>query len=115
MKNLLLSTVFIFVCHWCRAQYISVDTPKYKMVRKDTINISGIVLDAFDKPVFGIQVHSKNTEMVFYGLPIYIVTDKDGRFELKGALVKDTLDICWQKNVNIMNNGSRYIEIHLPM
>ena len=53
--------------------------------------------------------------MVFYGLPIYAITDKEGRFELKGALVKDTLDIWWQKTVNIINNRSRYIEIHLPM
>ncbi len=115
MKNWLLSAAFIAVCHYCNAQYISVDTPKYKIVRKDTINIRGIVLDAFDKPVFGVQVHSKNTEMVFYGLPIYTITDKEGKFQLKGALVKDTLDIWWQKTVNIINNGSRYIEIHLPM
>lgn len=114
MKKLLLSAITLFISHWCSAQYISVDTPKYKIVRKDTINIRGIVLDAFDKPVYGLQVHSKNAEIEFYGLPIYTITDKEGKFELKGALVKDTLSIWWPKNLNIINNGSRYIEIHLP-
>jgi hypothetical protein len=93
MKNLLSSAAFLAVCNWCSEQYISVDTPKYKIVRKDTINIKGIVLDTFDKPVYDVQVHSKNTEMVFCGLPIFTITDKVERFKLKGALVKDTLDI----------------------
>jgi TonB family protein len=113
MKNLVL-ILLICTSYLCKAQYISVDTPKYITVRKDTINIRGIVLDAFDNPVRDATIVSKNKEIRFYGLPIYTRSDKDGKFELDGALVTDTLEIWWLHKLRIVNNGSRYLEIHLP-
>jgi TonB family protein len=98
----------------CKGQYVSVDSPKYVMIKKDTINIRGIVVDAFNNPASGVYVISKNKEMVFYGLPIYTRADNDGKFKLDGALVTDTLEIWWRKKISIINKGSRYLEIHLP-
>jgi len=99
----------------CKAQYISVDTPVYKVVRQDTINIHGMVYDVLNHPVSFLQIYSQNRQMVYLGYPIYTQTDSVGRFKLNGALIKDTLELYWdKKDIRIINNGSRYVEIHLP-
>ena len=108
-STLLLICAFIF----CKAQYISAKKAIYKTVSQDTINIRGIVYDASNQPAPSVMIRSKNKELVYDGYPIYAVTDKNGQFELKGALVKDMLDLLGE-NLSIINNSSRYIEIHLP-
>jgi len=113
MKRALFTLLLICVFSFCKAQYISAKKPVYKTVYQDTINIRGIVYDASNQPAPSIMIRSKNAEIVFDGYPIYAVTDKNGQFELNGALVKDTLDFLGE-NLSIVNNGSRYIEIHLP-
>jgi TonB family protein len=113
MKNIFLVLLLCSSC-LCKGQYISIDSPKYAMIKKDTINIRGVVLDAFNNPAKNIFVVSKNKEIKFYGLPIYTRTGNDGKFELDGALVTDTLEIWWRKKISLINNGSRYLEIRLP-
>jgi hypothetical protein len=113
MKNIFLILLLCTSC-LCEGQYISVDSPKYIMIKKDTINIKGVVLDAFNNPASGVFVISKNKEMIFYGLPVYTRSDKDGKFVLSGALPKDTLEVWWRKKFSLVNTGSRYLEIHLP-
>ncbi|HEY0246366.1 MAG TPA: energy transducer TonB [Mucilaginibacter sp.] len=116
MKKAVIIAILILTSDWCKAQYISVDKPIYKTVQKDTINIRGVLYDFFNNPVKYVQIRSKNKELVYYGFPIYTSTDQYGRFVLEGALVKDTLDIgnFGDERVTLINNGSRYLEIHLP-
>ena len=117
MRAAILSVLLIGLAYSSNAQYIARNkNPIYKTVQKDTINIRGIVLDEFNKPMDYMQVCSKNKEIVFYGFPIYVFTNKEGQFELKGALFKDTLTIdqFGDRNMDVINTGSRYIEIHLP-
>jgi TonB family protein len=91
-----------------KAQY------EYKTVHQDTINIRGIVYDALGKPVPSLQFISQNTQMIYDGYPIWTTTDDQGRFQLNGALPKDTLHFYWDKSMSVSVNGSRFIEIHLP-
>jgi len=114
MRIILTSGFIVLICNFGKAQYISIDKPKYKVVHQDTINIKGIVYDAFKNPVPLVQIHSKNKQYAFDGLYNYTITHPDGRFELRGALVKDTLDVFASKKYSFVNNGSRYIEITLP-
>jgi hypothetical protein len=88
--------------------------PNFKIVHQDTINIRGIVYNACGDPVNSVQIYSQNKELLYEGYPIYVYTDREGKFELKGALVKDSLTIYLDKKISIVNNGSRYLEIHLP-
>lgn len=114
MKYIVLSILFVLVTGISHAQNIT-DGIKYKIVRKDTINIRGIVYDALNRPVPYVLIESKNKEFLYYGYPILTRSDSQGRFELKGALVVDTLRVWAPQNLNIINNGSRYLEIHLPV
>jgi hypothetical protein len=117
MRGIALGILLIVTAYSSYAQYIARNkNPIYKTFQKDTINIRGIVLDEFNKPMDYMQVCSKNKEIVFYGLPIYVFTNRDGQFELKGALFRDTLTIdqFGDRKMNVINTGSRYIEIHLP-
>lgn len=116
MKNSLLSALFTLCTCLCKGQFISIpDKPKYEIVNIDTINIRGIVYDAAGKPAPSIFLTSTNKEIVYSGYNLYTVTDAQGRFELKGALVKDTINIhSWAGDINLINNGSRYLEITLP-
>jgi TonB family protein len=115
MKSILLTFVFSFTLLNCCAQFIAVDKPTYKKVTRDTINIRGIVYDVFGNPVPSLRFTSKNDEIVFDGYRIYTSTDKDGKFEIKGALFNDTLDYYWNTRMKFAVNGSRFFEIHLPL
>jgi TonB family protein len=114
MKNTLLTFILSFALLTCRAQFISVYKPKYKKVTRDTINIKGIVYDASGNPVPSLRFTSKNDELIYDGYKIYSSTDKDGKFEIRGALPNDTLNYYWNERMWLPVSGSRFLEIHLP-
>ncbi|WCT11614.1 energy transducer TonB [Mucilaginibacter jinjuensis] len=115
MKTILVFVLLLFILSACHAQFIPPYKPKYKIVKQDTINIRGIVLDILNNPVTELQIRSKNKHYFYEGLNPYTYTDKQGRFELRGALINDTLDCFRLKKMSVINNGSRYLEIHLPL
>jgi len=115
MKTIYLIFLLVIAANTSRAQFIAANPkPIYKTVKQDTINIRGIVYDAYDHPVRGLRFTSKNKELVFDGYYIYTATDTAGRFMINGALHQDTLSYYWGKRTYLVNNGSRYLEIHLP-
>jgi len=113
MKVIPYFLLLICTFNLCKAQYISAEKSTYKIVHQDTINIRGVVYDASGQPVPSVIISSKNKQIIFDGYPVYTVTDSIGSFKLQGALVKDTLEFMGE-NLSIINNGSRYIEVHLP-
>jgi len=114
MKALLVIALCLTFYWQASAQYISIDTPQYKTIQKDTINIRGLVYDDAGRPVPNLRFYSKNNQLVYSGYPIYSHTDREGRFILNGALFNDTLSFYWNKPMQLVVNGSRYLEIHLP-
>jgi TonB family protein len=115
MKIFVSSILLLTISSVCNAQFIVGHKPEYKIVKQDTINIRGIVLDLLNNPVTDLQIISRNKHYGYEGLKPYTHTDQQGRFELHGALVNDTLDCFRQKKMSVINNGSRYLEIHLPI
>ena len=115
MKISLVLFLLTCVTYISQAQLImGTPKPKYRTIKQDTINISGIVYDAYHHPVRGLRFTSKNKELVFDGYYIYTTTDTAGKFKLYGALAYDTLKYYWGKRTYLINNGSRFLEIHLP-
>lgn len=114
MKTWLLNISLIAGALSANAQTNSIDTPKYKFVQRDTINLRGIVYDADGLPVPNLRINSKNNESRFAGYYIFTNTDKYGRFRLDGALFNDTLSFYWDKKSTIIIHGSRYLVINLP-
>jgi TonB family protein len=94
--------------------FLPTPKPKYKTIKQDTINIRGIVYDAYHHPVREFRLTSMNKELVYDGYYIYTTTDTAGKFKLDGALPYDTLKYYWGKRTYLINNGSRFLEIHLP-
>jgi TonB family protein len=115
MKKILSFIALLLTSLICNAQFIPNYKPKYKIVKQDTINIRGVVLDMLNNPVAQLQIISRNKHYAYEGLKPYTFTDQQGRFELHGALINDTLDCFRQKKMSFINNGSRYLEIHLPI
>lgn len=115
MKKIFALILLSFITYTGRSQVIfSNKKPIYKVVKQDTINIRGIVYDAYDHPVRGLRLTSRNKELVFDGYYIYTTTDTAGKFYLKGSLFNDTLKYYWDKQTYLINKGSRFLEIHLP-
>ncbi len=115
MKTTLSFILLLITSLICNAQFIAAYKPEYKIVKQDTINIRGVVLDILNNPVPKLQIISRNKHYAYEGLKPYTQTDQQGRFELHGALINDTLDCFRQKKMSVINNGSRYLEIHLPI
>ncbi len=102
--------LFVFIvfafCHNTKAQ----DTSQYYILKKDTINIRGVVYNDLGKPAQEVLLFSRGK-----AYPRPVKTDNQGRFEIKGASVKDTISVSYYtENLTIINNGSRYLEISLP-
>ncbi|MBE9667110.1 TonB family protein [Mucilaginibacter boryungensis] len=87
---------------------------KYRTIYQDTIHLRGIVLDAAGKPIPKAYVSSKNLDLNGKGL-LFTTTDALGRFELIGARHNDTIAISEATTLLIANNGSRYMEIVMPI
>jgi TonB family protein len=108
MKKALLTILLIIICVLCKAQ-----NKEVRIIRLDTINIHGIIYDSFDRPAKRVVIYSKNN---YLSNPVNAITNENGDFELHGAFIKDTLKIDWgDGSFKIANNGSRFIEIHLPV
>ncbi|MGI4020172.1 MAG: TonB family protein [Janthinobacterium lividum] len=106
-------SLFINVVFLCFAK--AQNTNQVFIVKQDTINIRGIVYDAFGKPAPNVQVISKKFDFKNYNQFPISVTDSSGRFELKRTSFKDTLRlISFGNYIEIVNNGSRYLTIVLP-
>ncbi|PAW92012.1 hypothetical protein CKK33_00280 [Mucilaginibacter sp. MD40] len=72
--------------------------------------------DAAGKPVPYLKFTSRNANATFAGYNIYTSTDTNGRFELNGALFRDTLVYYWNgERHSIINKGSRFIMVDLPL
>jgi TonB family protein len=88
-----------------------------RQISKDTINLRGIVYNAYGIPVPRISISSKQLDLKYNLYNVYAFTDSAGYFELKGAMPQDTLMITHPVNGGIlryMNKGSRYMVIYLP-
>jgi TonB family protein len=108
--NLSLIIILITAFNICKAQNI-LDTGRYRTIRKDTINIKGVVYDSFDQPVKSKEVYTRMSGLY----PVVTSTGDDGRFDLKGASPKDTLIVdLGGYEIKTPNNGSRYLEIYSP-
>jgi TonB family protein len=104
-----------FTCVICKAQYITSDSVKYKIVSLDTINVTGHVFDIMGRPVNGVLLISKNNKAPNQGYPLCTKTDLNGAFNLSGTLPVDTLQILYRDlKFDVVNNKSRYIDITLP-
>ncbi|RYY06145.1 MAG: energy transducer TonB [Sphingobacteriaceae bacterium] len=87
----------------------SQDIPQYLILKHDTVNIRGIIYDDLGKPAIAV-IFPKGKEY-----PFSVKTNSEGRFFIKGAQIRDTFIINFVTgNIAVVNNGSRYLEIHLP-
>jgi TonB family protein len=116
MRNCFVILFLIGLACKSKAQYVAVnDTPKYKIVHQDTINVTGIVYDYLNKPVKYLRFTSRNKEIKYSGYFIYTQTDNDGKFILNGALPNDTLTYYWDKQkCQLLVRGSRFVTLRLP-
>lgn len=115
MKILLVLLLLNCVTSISQAQlFLPTPKPKYRTIKQDTINIRGIVYDSYHHPVRDFRLTSTNKELVYDGYYIYTTTDTAGKFKLDGVLSHDTLKYYWGKRTYLVNNGSRFLEIHLP-
>ncbi|RYE18671.1 MAG: energy transducer TonB [Sphingobacteriaceae bacterium] len=117
MKKFLITTLtMLFSFYQSHSQNIAEE----KIIEKnaiflDTINIRGIVFDVTGKPVANTLLLSKNTRLNNGNNPVFGLTNKQGQFELKGAFFKDVITVkLFGGDYEVVNNGSRYLEIHLP-
>ena len=86
------------------------DTSKYYILKKDTINIRGIVFNDLGKPASEVLLFFRGKTY-----PKPIKTDDQRKFEIKGASFNDTISVSYYtENLTITNKGSRYLEISLP-
>jgi TonB family protein len=99
MKRILLIVFLLYFASTSFAQNDSVE------VAVDTINISGYVLDRFDKPLANVKI---NTEYAS------ATTSKTGYFELKGAKNNSHISFYTDSLSDILfNNTSRFLIYHL--
>jgi TonB family protein len=111
MKRITVVIALILMYNMSEAQNATINKGGYSTIRKDTINVNGIVYDYLDQPVKQQLIHTPLSGLY----PITSYTDDDGRFILKGVSPKDTLIMDFADNyIKIPNNGSRYLEIYLP-
>ncbi|MEO6520792.1 MAG: energy transducer TonB [Mucilaginibacter sp.] len=85
-------------------------------IRKDTINLSGIIYDATGKPAQRVMLISKQKDIKHDQYNIITHTDTNGHFKIEGAKFNDTITVqrAFDK-YTYLNNGSRFITIHLPL
>jgi TonB family protein len=107
-KYCFLSIIFILQFHNTIAQ------KTYRTIYQDTINLRGIVLDSYGKPVPKVRLASKNLDAKTK-TTLYTTTDSAGKFKLSGAMPNDTLYVYGTTmGMWVYNKGSRYMEITLP-
>lgn len=88
---------------------------KGKTVYIDTINLRGIVIDSYDKPIPHIALLVTQKDLTYQLNYLSAVTDANGLFEIKGAKPNDTITITDPMyRSRHANNGSRFIVIRLP-
>ncbi|MES2277061.1 MAG: TonB family protein [Bacteroidota bacterium] len=109
MKSLFIVCLISFIAFSSAAQQIT-----YKTIYQDTIHLRGVVLDIAGKPVANVNVGSRNLSLDGKGT-LNTSTDSLGRFELIGARPNDTINVNGITNLWVTNNGSRYMEITLPL
>lgn len=104
-KLLILTAVYLTLFFTVKAQ----NSPHYSVLKRDTINIGGIIYDDLGKPAKAVIFPRGRI------YPISVKTDSEGKFLIKGAQVIDTFMINFVTGiVVVVNNGSRYLEINLP-
>lgn len=87
------------------------------IIRKDTINLRGIITDEGGKPLPHVDISSRSFDLEYNEFLKGAYTDSAGYFEIKGALFKDTLTITYMPfnfSLKIENQGSRFLRISLP-
>jgi TonB family protein len=103
--------ILISTCNIIKAQNTFANPANYRIIRKDTINIRGVIYDSFNQLVKRQLIYTRLNGLY----PVSDITDDNGNFKLNGASPKDTLIIdLGGGDFIIPNNGSRYLEIHLP-
>jgi len=88
---------------------------KSKTVYIDTINLRGIIIDSYDKPVPNISLLVTQKDLTYQLNYLSATTDANGLFEVKGAKPNDTITITDPiYRSRYPNNGSRFVVIRLP-
>jgi TonB family protein len=87
------------------------------VIRKDTINLRGIIYQSDGRPAKNIQIMSRQFDLQYDSYPITTTTDTSGCFVLKGAKPNDTLTVLdgGYHNILFTNRGSRFMVIYLPV
>ncbi|GAB3929478.1 energy transducer TonB [Mucilaginibacter myungsuensis] len=86
---------------------------KFITVLQDTIHLRGIVYNNDSAPAPNVLLLSRNRNLD--GLELFTRSDKDGRFQLKGARWQDSILVIGVQNGTwVYNKGSRFISITLP-
>lgn len=83
-----------------------------RIVKRDTITLTGKVVDIFGNPVSHIGLLVKSTNK--YDMPLGTSTDVDGYFKIHGAFLYDTIRVESINEISYMNKGSRFVTIRLP-
>lgn len=99
---------------WAVCAFAQQDT----VIRKDTINLRGVVYTANSTPAAGIIIAGRQLDLKYNKLSMFALTDENGYFELEGAKPYDTLTIndpLYGQHLNYYNKGSRYMVIYLPV
>jgi TonB family protein len=83
-----------------------------RIIKQDTITLTGKVVDIFGKPVPHIGLLLRSTDK--YDRSLGTTTDVDGYFKIHGAFLYDTIRLESNKVIFYMNKGSRFVTIQLP-
>jgi TonB family protein len=92
-------------------------TDQAYLIRKDTINLRGMIYQASGKPATKVFIQSATQlDERHRGYDISSVTDSTGYFEIKGIRPVDTLYMEGYHlgGITYINNNSRYVVIYLP-
>jgi len=90
--------------------------PDTLIIQKDTINLQGIIYDAAGKPAQRVLLTSQQKDIAHDQYKIITSTDTMGRFQINGAKFNDTILVQnGLQKYTYLNNGSRFMIIHLPL
>lgn len=90
---------------------------KTNIIYRDTINLSGYVYNELGKPMKYLYIESTQLDPVYNSFKAHCYTDTNGFFQIKGAILNDTLKFKYGHATyytpDIYNKDSRYMVIYL--
>lgn len=103
--------IYFIVCFFT----LSAFAQKSKTVYIDTINLRGIVIDSYDKPIPNVSLLVTQKDFTYQLNYLSAITNANGLFEIKGAKPNDTITLTDPiYRSRHYNKGSRFMVIRLP-